>query len=169
VVRFDSLRLHLSIVAANGFVPQQLDVKATFLYGELKETIDMHLPEGCRDGNKVAHLKRCIYGLKQSPRESYSRLTAHLRRHGFDISNFDPCVLRHKSDKFYITVYVDDLTLYGQPRSLLDTTVLALETEFEVINMGQLHWLSGIQITFNRDSIELLEELSSTRFSHGSR
>jgi hypothetical protein len=158
VVRFDSLRLLLSIVAANGFVPQQLDVKAAFLYGELKETIYMRLPEGYRDGNKVAHLKRCIYGLKQSPREWYSRLTAHLRRHGFDTSNFDPCVLRHKSDQFYIAVYVDDLTLYGPPGHLMDTTVLALETEFEVTNMGQLHWLLGIQITFNRDSIELSQE-----------
>jgi hypothetical protein len=64
VVRCDSLRLLLSIVAANGFVPQQLDVKAAFLYRELKETIYMRLPEGYRDGTKVAHLKRCIYGLK---------------------------------------------------------------------------------------------------------
>jgi hypothetical protein len=40
----------------------------------------------------------------------------------------------------------------------MDTTVLALETEFEVTNMGQPHWLLGIQITFNRDSIELSEE-----------
>jgi hypothetical protein len=58
----------LSIVAANGFVPKQLDVKAAFLYGELKETIYMRLPEGYWDGNKVAHLKRCTYGLKLTTR-----------------------------------------------------------------------------------------------------
>jgi hypothetical protein len=40
----------------------------------------------------------------------------------------------------------------------MDTTVLARETEFEVTNMGQLHWLLGIQIIFNRDSIELSQE-----------
>jgi hypothetical protein len=40
----------------------------------------------------------------------------------------------------------------------MDTTVLALETEFEVTNMGQLNWLLGIQITFDRDSIELSQE-----------
>jgi hypothetical protein len=100
VVRFNSLCLLLSIVAANGFVPLQLDVKAAFLYGELNETIYMRLPEGYRDGIKVAHLMRCIYGLKQSPRDWYSRLTVHLRRYRFDTSNFDPCVLRHKSDQF---------------------------------------------------------------------
>jgi hypothetical protein len=113
---------------------------------------------GYRDGNKVAHLKMCIYILKQSPREWYSHLPAHLPRYGFDTSNFDPCVLRYKSDQFYIAVYVDDLTLYGPPGHLMDTTVLALETEFEVTNMGQVHSLLGIQITFNRDSIELSQE-----------
>jgi hypothetical protein len=51
---FDSWRRPLSIVAVNSFVPQQLDVKSVFLYGELKETIYLHLPEGYRDGNKVA-------------------------------------------------------------------------------------------------------------------
>jgi hypothetical protein len=69
VVHFDSLHLLLSIVAANGFVPQQLDFNPLFLYGELEETIYMRLPEGYRDGNKVAYLKRCIYGLQQSCRE----------------------------------------------------------------------------------------------------
>jgi hypothetical protein len=39
VVHFDSVCLLLSIVAVNGFVPQQLDVIHAFLYGELKETI----------------------------------------------------------------------------------------------------------------------------------
>jgi hypothetical protein len=40
----------------------------------------------------------------------------------------------------------------------MDTSVLALETEFEITNMGQLHWLLDIQITFNCDSIELSQE-----------
>jgi hypothetical protein len=118
----------------------------------------MRRPEGYRDGNTVAHLKRCIYGLKQSPRELYSGLTAHLQRHAFDTSNFDPCMLRHKSDQFYITVYVDNMTFNGPPRYPMDTTVLNLETEFEVTNIGQLHWLSGIHITFDRDSIEHSKE-----------
>jgi hypothetical protein len=64
VVPFDSLRLLLSIVTANGFISQQLDVKAAFLYGELHEIIYIHLPKGYRDRKKVAHPKRCIYGLK---------------------------------------------------------------------------------------------------------
>jgi hypothetical protein len=64
----------------------------------------MLLPGGYKDGNKVAHRKRCIYVLKQSPRELKSGLTAYPRRYRFDISNFDPFVLWNKSDQFYIAV-----------------------------------------------------------------
>jgi hypothetical protein len=45
MVHFNSLRLLLSNITANGFVPQQLDIKSTSIYGELKEAIYMHLPE----------------------------------------------------------------------------------------------------------------------------
>jgi hypothetical protein len=115
VESFESLRLLLCIIATNAFVAQQLDVKAAVLYGELKEAIYRRLPESYRDSNKVALLKRYIYGLKQSPRVWYSRLTTHLRKLVFDTSNFDPCVLWYKSDQLYIAGYVDDLTSYGPP------------------------------------------------------
>jgi hypothetical protein len=66
----------LSIVAVNGFVPQQLDVKAAFLYGELKETIYMPSLRVIGMRNKVAHLKRCIYGLNSHP-ESGTLVVLH--------------------------------------------------------------------------------------------
>jgi hypothetical protein len=92
VVDFDSLSLLSSIEPANGFVPQQLNVKAAILYAELKETIYIDLPEGYRDGNDVPHLKKLIYGFKPSPREWNTCFTTYLRRHRFDTSNFDPYV-----------------------------------------------------------------------------
>jgi hypothetical protein len=42
----------------------------------------------------------------------------------------------HKTDKCYITVYVDNLRLYGPPGNVMDPTHFALETEFEVTNIG---------------------------------
>jgi hypothetical protein len=82
----------------------------------------------------------------------------HLQRRNFDTFNFHSHVLRHKSDKIYITMYANDLTLYEPPGHLIVTTVLALEKEFEVTNMEQLNWLLGIQFTYNCESIELLQE-----------
>jgi hypothetical protein len=68
-------------------------------------------------------------------------------------------VLQHKSDQFYITVNVNVLTLYELPGALIDTSVLGLDTEFEVTNMGQFHWVSGIQIKCNRKSIKLSQKV----------
>jgi hypothetical protein len=41
----------------------------------------------------------------------------------------------------------------------MDTTVLAFETKFEVTNIGQHQRLSGMQISFNRDMIDLSKEV----------
>ena len=97
VVRYDSLRLLLALSACKGWRPRQLDVKAAFLYGILKEDVYMDLPEGSQLDGMVAKLKRCIYGLKQSARQWYYRLVEYLGPFGFAITAWDPCVLVHKS------------------------------------------------------------------------
>jgi hypothetical protein len=54
----------MSIVTAKGFIPQQLDITAAFLYGSLEQTFYLHLPQDYSDGNRVAHLKTYLSGLK---------------------------------------------------------------------------------------------------------
>ena len=153
VVRYDSLRLLLAISASRGWRPRQLDVTTAFLYGILKEEVYMHLPEGSRLDGKVARLKRCIYGLKQSPREWYFRLVEHLIPYGFAITAFDPCVMVHESGDLFIAVYVDDISLFGSSGQLMDAVIALLKSEFKVNDMGELHWLLGIQIDFTATGI----------------
>ena len=155
VARYDSLRLLLAITACKNWRPRQLDIKTAFLYGILKEDIYMQLPEGYREDGKVARLKRCIYGLKQSPREWYFRLVEYLRPYGFAFSSFDPCVLVHESGNLFIAIYVDDITLFGEQGQLLNQTVSILKSEFKVNDMGLLHWLLGIQIEYSDAGISL--------------
>jgi hypothetical protein len=155
VVRFDSLRLLIAIAANKGWVPSQMDVTAAFLYPELAEELYMHLPEGQKQHGKVARLRKCIYGLKQSPKEWYSLLTTTLHQLGFYASNFDPCVFIHQTETFFIAVYVDDLSLFGPPGTLMDTVKAKLSTEFEMKDLGPLHWLLGLEIVFSNYGIEL--------------
>lgn len=67
VVRHTSIRVLLAIVAHYDLELEQMDVKTTFLHGELEEDIYMSQPEGFIASGKetyVFHLKKSLYGLK---------------------------------------------------------------------------------------------------------
>ena len=71
VVRHTSIRVLLSIIAAQDLELEQMDVKTAFLHGHLEESIYMEQPQGFREPGskeKVCLLKKSLYGLKQSPR-----------------------------------------------------------------------------------------------------
>ena len=155
VIRFDSLRLLLAIAATKGWRPQQMDVTAAFLYPELHEELYMQLPEGYREEGKVARLTKCIYGLKQSPREWYTRLSHTLKDLGFRSSQFDPCVFIHTKETFYVAVYVDDLSLFGPSGNLMETIKSTLSNTYEMKDLGTLHWLLGLEIIFSLTGIDV--------------
>ncbi|GJV21539.1 retrotransposon protein, putative, ty1-copia subclass [Tanacetum coccineum] len=73
VVRHTSIRVILALTACKDYELEQLDVKTTFLHGNLEEVIYMRQPPGYEQGNKVCLLKKYLYGLKQSPRQWYRR------------------------------------------------------------------------------------------------
>ncbi|KAG8472188.1 hypothetical protein CXB51_036924 [Gossypium anomalum] len=87
VVKYSSIQALLGIVVMHDLEFEQLDVKATFLHGELEEDIYIQQPEGFTVSEKedyVCLLKKSLYGLKQSPRQWYKRpistpLAAHFR------------------------------------------------------------------------------------------
>jgi hypothetical protein len=58
-----------------------MDVKTTFLHGDLEEEIYMKQPEGfVVKGKKelVCKLKKSLYGLKQSPRMWYQKFDTYI-------------------------------------------------------------------------------------------
>ena len=67
IVKHSSIRTFFSIVAIHDLEFEQLDVKTTFLHGELEEEIYMDQPEGLTvpgKENYVCKLKKFLYGLK---------------------------------------------------------------------------------------------------------
>ncbi len=65
-----TLRSLLVIVTQQDLELHQLDVKTTFLNGELEQEIYMQQPQGYEQGgpNIVCRLLRALYGLRQAPR-----------------------------------------------------------------------------------------------------
>ena len=72
-----------------------MDVKATFLNGDLEEGIYMTQPKGCVvDGqeNKVYILLKSLYDLKQAPKQWHAKFNETLLVDGFSSSDVDRCV-----------------------------------------------------------------------------
>jgi hypothetical protein len=81
VAKLTSIRFLLSVVAAFDFELEHMDVKTTFLHGDLEEEIYMKQPEGyVVKGKKelVCKLKKSLYGLKQSPRMWYQKFDTYM-------------------------------------------------------------------------------------------
>ena len=74
VVKMTSIITILSVLVVEYFHLEQLDVKTTFLHGDLEEEIYMQQPQGYEvkgKENLVCRLKKSLYGLKQAPRQWY--------------------------------------------------------------------------------------------------
>jgi hypothetical protein len=102
-------------MAANrGWEVHHLDVKTTFLNGELIEDVYVTQPEGfVKEGQEqmVFKLRKSLYGLKQAPRAWNVKLDSSLKKLGFQKCVTEPTVYtRGKGlSKVILGVYVDDL------------------------------------------------------------
>ena len=58
-----------------------MDVKTTFLNGQIEEEVYIEQPEGFTIHRKESHvrkLRKALYGLKQAPRAWYLRIDSYL-------------------------------------------------------------------------------------------
>ena len=81
MVRHTSIRVVLAMVANLDMELEQIDVKTTFLHGDLEEQIYMEQPDGFSQPEQehlVCKLKKSLYGLKQSPRQWYKRFDSYM-------------------------------------------------------------------------------------------
>ncbi|GJS75395.1 retrovirus-related pol polyprotein from transposon TNT 1-94 [Tanacetum coccineum] len=86
VARLEAIRLFFAYDVHKSFPVYQMDVKTTFLNGPLKKEVYVNQPYGFVDPHhpdKVYHLKKALYGIKQAPRAWYDDFSNFLVSKGF--------------------------------------------------------------------------------------
>ena len=156
VSKKDSLRIVLALVAHYDLELHQMDVKTTFLNGELEEEIYMDQPEGfvaTGTENLVCRLRKSIYGLKQASRQWYIKFNDTILSYGFVEIIVDRCIyMKVSGSKFAILVlYVDDILIAANDMGMLSDVKKYLSSNFEMKDMGEASYVIGIEIEIIRD------------------
>ena len=114
-----------------------MDVKTTFLNGDLEESVYMAQPKGfIMEGKERmgCRLKKSIYGLKQASRHWYLKFDQTIKNFGFKENAEYNCVYaKFKNDKFiFLVLYVDNILLASSDVSAGDKEVFILKIWYEI-------------------------------------
>ena len=153
-----TFRYLIYLAVSEGLDMRLMDVVTAYLYGSLDTNVYMKIPEGFKLPEVMnskpqsiysIKLQRSLYGLKQSGRMWYNRLSHYLLKEGYVNNSICPCVFIKKvaTEFAIIAVYVDDLNLIGTPEELIKT-VDYLKKEFEMKDLGKTKYCLGLQIEY---------------------
>nr|GFB24565.1 retrovirus-related Pol polyprotein from transposon TNT 1-94 [Tanacetum cinerariifolium] len=114
VARIEAIRIFIANAASKNMTIYQMDVKTTFLNGELKEEVYVSQSEGFVDPDHPTHvyrLKKALYGLTQAPRAWYDTLSIFLLDNKFSKGAVDPTLFTRKTCKrtLLVQIYIDDI------------------------------------------------------------
>ena len=158
VARLPSSRAVIAMANRLGLELHQVDIKGAYLNGELTpdEVLYMRNPPGYPEdaSGRVLWLCKSLYGLKQAGRRWYQKFTQILASLGFAQCKVDQAVFyKHsKSPRVFIAiaVHVDDCTIAASSATAIDAFKAGLRKHVEVTDLGELHWMLGIEVKRDR-------------------
>jgi hypothetical protein len=140
VSKKDSLHVIMALVTHFDLELQQMDVKTTFLNGDLEEEVYMKQPEGfpSSDGEQLVYkLKKSLYSLKQASHQWYLKFHNVISSFGFVEKIMDQCIyLKVSGNKIcFLVLYVDDILLATNDKGLLHEVKQFLSKNFDMKDM----------------------------------
>jgi hypothetical protein len=151
VARLDTVRLLIALVAHKGWEMHHLDVKSTFLIGDMLEEVFMEQPVGfIKKGSErnVLKLKKTLYGLHQAPRAWNAKLDGTLTELSFTRSPSKPSIYTRKADQYQLVmgVYVDDLVIIGVESVDIRKFKEEMSDAFKMSDLRILRYYLGIEV-----------------------
>jgi Reverse transcriptase (RNA-dependent DNA polymerase) len=162
VAKMNTVRILLSIAVNNKWNLQQMDVKNAFLQGTLEEEVYMNVPPGHKlenIPNLACRLKKSIYGLKQSPRAWYGKLSQFLISCNFKVSDADNSLFIKFLENciVVILVYVDDIITIGNNSLEINNIKKNLKKIFDIKDLGKLKYFLGIEVAHSSKGLFLCQ------------
>jgi len=148
-----TIRLLVSIAAANGWDIKQSDISTAYLSAELPETIYLAPPKGMeRSDGKVMALRRAVYGLATSGALWHSCFVDKMSKFGMVPITDDDTIFRvKKTDKdgkereLIVAIVVDDCMMTGDSEELRLEWVEFMRGFFELTYDGDLQYYLGVR------------------------
>ena len=84
VVAWSTTRLLLILSVVLGLATKQVDYTNAFCQADLAEEVYVRMPKLFGKPGHIFHLKKSVYGLKQSPKNFYETLKEALENRGFE-------------------------------------------------------------------------------------
>jgi hypothetical protein len=145
----------MTLVAHYDLELHQMDVKTTFLNGDLYENVYMAQLKGfVVEGkeNMGCRLKKSIYRLKQTSRQWYLKFDETIKKFGFkEKEEGNYIYAKFKNRKFiFLILYVDDILLESSDVNLLLETKKFLSSNFDMKDLGEVSFILGIEIHRDR-------------------
>lgn len=160
VDKLTSIRLFISMAATHHWPLHQLDIKNAFLHGDLQEEVYMEQPPGFvaqGESGRVCHLRKSLYGLKQSPRAWFGKFSQAVEKFGMMKSKSDHSVFYKQSEAgiILLVVYVDDIVITGSDTTGISSLKSFLHTQFHTKDLGMLKYFLGVEVTRSKTGIFL--------------
>ena len=138
-----------------------MDFKTTFLNGVVKEEVYVEQPLGFETHERKTHvckLKKALYGSKQTPRTWYGKMDSFLMSLGFTKSKAYSNLYFNVEDgrPAILLLFVDHLFLTGEEELITDAR-RRLATEFEMKDLGMMHYFLGMEVWQSEDGIFLVQ------------
>jgi hypothetical protein len=149
VAHLMTIRVLLSLAASHGLFIHQMDVKTTFLIGELEEEIYMDQPDGFiakgQEG-KVCKLLKSLYGLNQAPKLWHEKFDKILTSTGFVVNEADKCVYYRfgGGEGVILCLYVDDILCNNE--NVIKEVKDFLSNNFEMKDLGVADVILNIKL-----------------------
>jgi len=141
-----------------------MDVKTTFLNGDMKDNAYMSQLEGFvvkGYEHKICKLVKYLYGIKQAPRAWYEKLTEYILKLNFkhyDLDDANLFVKKVGKIVVYLVVYVDDILMTWNNDSYIASIEKEFKKYFEMTYLGYVHYYLGIEVTRHPNFIFLSQK-----------